>query len=97
MMIIMNKEKFNKYCREFSDYKIKPLKNGLFIMNESSGWDEYNPYDDLNQMADVVDKLAKQWRDDENIFHALCEAKDSIEVHGLLKAMRDFIVSTKEE
>ena len=90
----MTKEEFNKYCREFSDYKIKPLKNGLFIMNESSGLDEYNPYDDANQMIEVFDKL---WSNQKIVKSHKERAMFISFDNGIKKSMRDFIESTKEE
>ena len=61
----MNKKEFNKYCAEVMGYKVEEFSD-LGTGNPLTGQDEtylvfgrsiYDPYDDLNQMAEVFDKL----------------------------------------
>jgi len=53
----MNKEAFNRYCAEVMGYEFKVTEGGSCMSKVPNGWTYTNPYDDLNQMAEVVDRL----------------------------------------
>ena len=97
------KDKFNRYCAEvvYPEAEISissrecnllfpredPFKYGTVIYN-------YNPYDDLNQMAEAVDPLICLSINNGVMWHTemLRVAQGEKEVK---QAFRDFIVSTK--
>ena len=85
--------KFNKYCAEvmgYESYCDEPYPydvweyrlNGKVIHLQ----DEYNPYDDLNQMAEVVEKLFNS--------NGFLRYYNNLENLGIKQAFRDFIIST---
>jgi len=91
------KDKFNKYCAEVMGYQIQKrtdIMDNVFFLY---GGMNYNPYDDLNQMADVVEKLASKWGVDEQICSDWVFAQEQMEVVGIKQAFRDFIISTMEK
>ena len=92
------KDKFNKYCAEVMGYRTWKELDHICIENEeypvSSGqqFTTYSPYDDLNQMAEVFDKLFK----DRNATTTLEFLKIS-GMRGVKEAIQDFIISTMPE
>ena len=94
----MNKEDFNKYCAEVMGYELekrRELTTAKLIakINNRIYWYSYNPYDDLNQMAEVFDKLMST----ENFLLTKWFTYDSgmKRVDFPLKdVIRDFIIST---
>ena len=52
-------DKFNQYCAEVMGYELdcedRYMKNEQFVIYKLV----YNPYNDLNQMAEVVEQLLK--------------------------------------
>jgi hypothetical protein len=111
----MNKDEFNRYCAEVVGYliieKVAPYQTyryrtpyGAYIFVDS-----YRPYDDLNQMAEVVEKLLHGKRETHFtylcIFTYLCMRLSKIaggqyekadDTYTIKQAMRDLIISTKE-
>lgn len=93
----MDKDKFNRYCADVIGYETCAndgipflRKNGILKMSEGY----YNPYNDLNQMAEVFDKL------DPSFNLTLNECGNFImqcNEFGIKQAMRDFIISTMPE
>jgi hypothetical protein len=54
------KDKFNIYCAEVMGYELVTIGkqgNDFWILKGKTMDRIYNPYDDLNQMAEVVEKL----------------------------------------
>jgi len=54
-----DEQAFNEYCAGIMDIKLKVYpEEGCFIYRCPLGdWEDYNPYNDLNQLAPVVEKL----------------------------------------
>ena len=73
---------------------VSETEKGIFISATSNPykWNKYNPFDDLNQMAEVVEKLVHDGYG--NLF-------DSFRKHNgfpfIKPAFRDFIISTMPE
>ena len=89
----MNKVEFNKYCAEVMGLT---LYRGRAIAYQTVCGNDYNPYDDLNQMAEVWDKLMEK----ENFLLTKWFTYDSNMKRINFKiedVMRDFIISTKGE
>ena len=93
------KNRFNKYCAEVIGYKkytqepypfdVEEYKlNNKFVCTVG----DYNPYDDLKQMAEVIEKLL----DDPNIFieNQKYPNKYMITRDGFRQAFINFIIST---
>ena len=74
-----NSDEFNKRCAEIMGYKDFDL-DLLYDRN-------YDPYNDLNHMSDVVETLLEQYAPKRSI----C---GSIRRKGVKEAFRDFIIST---
>ncbi len=92
----MNKEKFNKYCAEVMGYEIDTSFPELFVYfhNESMAR-LFNPYWDLNQLADVVEKLilevvSRKFDLDNELLNIYRFYKN------IKQAFRDFVISTME-
>ena len=94
----MNKNEFNEYCAKVMGLICtdKASDNGVWVIEkEKDGaacpdW-YYNPYEDLNQMAEVVDKL---------ILTRVLDVEPigkMIEKHGMKQTFRDFIESTAQD
>ena len=91
----MDKDKFIKYCVEvmggyYANY------NGIDSVKINNLWMlaiEYNPYDDLNQMVVVVEKLL----DDADKFYLAKFSSHTLDTVGIKQAFRDFIISTMPE
>ena len=96
----MNREEFNKYCADVMghelDYWNAECNGGLpSYKSKSSKRKLYNPYDDLNQMAEVVEKLAPLRH--RHFISSLTGVWLGAEEPSTIKqAFRDFIISTKE-
>ena len=85
----MNKTEFNKYCSSVMGYK--PDGKGGFTNLVG----RYTPYDDLNQMAGVVEKLliGNQCKKCFELMQII-----ALQVNiNIKQAMRDFIISTMPE
>lgn len=57
------KDKFNRYCAEVMGYEVEIHSNGdvrLLTGYKKTYGEPHNPYDDLNQMAPVVEKLIEK-------------------------------------
>ena len=76
-------EEFNKYCADVMHVN-KAVADYL---------GEYNPYDDLNQLAEVVEKLL----DSAYTFYLAKLSSYVLDTKGIKQAFRDFIISTMEE
>jgi len=82
------RDKFIKYCVEVMGY----TNHVAFAEHHQEGASsQYNPYDDLNQMAVVVEKLMLT----ERFLHLKWGL--SIYRSGVKQAFRDFIFSTMPE
>ena len=98
------KDKFNRYCAEVMGYKVRQKPNYIIVRpyaDRSGTWLMYNPYDDLNQSAKVVDKLMMKRSPR---VETMVNQPNNIErlVYTLLdsftkKAFRNFISSTIPE
>ena len=78
-----DKGKFNNYCKEVMGYTRNCPTN-------------YNPYADLNQMAEVVETLLHTcMTKDDDYFEACCFRIDKD--YTVKQAFREFIISTMEE
>ena len=107
-MNAVNQQEFNKYCAEVVGFTIseKPHDIGEVALwckkpaESDTDFDKffsnlgfyYNPYNDLNQMAEVIEKLL----DDHNIFidNQKCPNKYMIIRVGFKQSFRNFIIST---
>lgn len=100
----MDKDKFNRYCAEVMGYVVeefselhdceeKRLKDETYLMHQRK---QYNPYDDLNQMAGVVDVLSSQV-EVRNLQGFAEEFATKMINNGIRSTMRDFIISTMQE
>ena len=90
----MTKEQFNRYCAEVMEYEIRYIENIEFLFDKNATkpfttFLSYNPADNLNQMAEVFDKL---WLKHQSAWFA-----NDIGTNGIKQAMRDFIESTNSE
>ena len=96
----MDKEKFIKYCAEVMGYRLTAVyerddngeKTNEILWFFVAGIGIYEPYDDLNQMAEVFDKVWKLTTGKGDCMNWFMMCHD-----GIKQAMRDFIVSTKGE
>ena len=91
----MTDEEFNRYCAEVINLVIKGMTGdgSLWTIEPHrqllDGW-FYNPSKDLNQMAEVFDKLFKgKLTNDPYKFSNIFDRK------GIASAMREYIESTK--
>lgn len=93
----MTDEEFIRYCAEVMGYKWGVWAVSIMPDNNATweGWKDnegieidFDPTTDLNQMADVFDKL---WKDTPTFFCK--EFFNSIHRIGIAKAMREFIES----
>ena len=106
------KEEFNKYCADVMDYSTwleepaVPSNTNIMVLsivfrNDAGDTDKdlYNPYDDLNQMAEVVEKLFDDFSSNEVTLLAWIKTIGRItDRESLIKqAFRDFIISTMLE
>ena len=99
------RDKFNKYCAGVMGYvadcENRYIKDDQFMSYVLN----YNPYDNLNQMADVFDKKwCNEWNkkaDGEYMTKAQINMStifsEAIGDYGIKQAMRDFIISTMPE
>jgi hypothetical protein len=93
------KDKFNKYCADVMGLEVRHTDEDgelwVWFDGQQTFSHAYNPYDDLNKMAEVVEKLAG----DGNIGHAFIDMlfNDKYEINNIKQAFRDFILSTMEE
>ena len=78
------KDRFNRYCAEVMDLKNKGWTTLALL--------DYNPFDDLNQMAEVFDKLYGKERG--SMHKVGCFMYNVLT--GIKQAMQDFIESTME-
>ena len=96
----MNKNEFNEYCVGVMGYEILskvPYDGGFYVNTDAVINELYSPYEDLNQMAEVVEKLVDAEREHK---HAplLYEAHDIFLRGGnIKKSFRDFIESTAQD
>ena len=89
------KDKFNKYCAKVMGYTIRAYGKGELVEKPDGHLViDHNPYDDLNQMAEVIEKLL----DDANIYieNQKYPNKYMITRDGFKQAFRNFIISTEE-
>ena len=100
----MNEREFNEYCVKVMGYKRgwKGKKEVFWLDDEGKRYlylELYNPYNDLNQMAKVFDKLMS----DSNFILMKfmtydCSHTPPLRIDIPIKqAMRDFIISTMED
>ena len=100
----MNEREFNEYCAKVMGYlthddTVPDEHGGLIVQTEYAYSVIYNPYDDLNQMAEVFDKLMS----DSNFILMKfmtydCSHTPPLRIDIPIKdAMRDFIISTMEK
>ena len=103
------KDRFNKYCAGVMWLTIgkvhADLRSGQSIDCYYTDKNDYlcsvynyNPYDDLNQMAEVFDKLwqIKQPKSLQQT-QAVNKFRADLANYGIRKAMRNLIISTMEE
>ena len=85
-----DKNKFIEYCAEVINIKLEEDVdfdgNHVYLEYQDRPFIKYNPYNDLNQMVVVVEKLmTKDWK-------GVMIMPDS----DIKKAFRDFIISAME-
>ena len=83
------KEEFNLYCAEIMGYECHGTNRGHYVGQCWHVTGTFNPYDDLNQMAEVVERLLKNER--------IPKALNIFSGEDIEQAFRDFIISTKEK
>lgn len=82
----MNPDEFNKYCAEVIGIEVNSSHEGLWAFDNYKYF-IYSPYDDLNHMVDVVEKLMI----DKGIHITL------IDEETIKQSFRNFIISTMED
>ena len=91
------KDKFNKYCAEVMGYEILAdgdMLMGVLLVDGIIG--DYNPYDNLNQMAEVVEKLAPlQHRTFIGSMTGVWMG--AVKPSTIKECLRNFIISTMEK
>ena len=95
----MNKVEFNKYCAEVMghdvDYWNSECNNGVGSYKTKHGYRLYNPYEDLNQMAEVFDNLWTECTNVQSMNYFLNLSGKS--PNKIKQAMRGFIESSQGE
>lgn len=77
---------FNKYCAGVMEYKIETDWPALFVyFPDMETAQLYDPYDDLNQMTDVIETLIDY---DRKFFD---HVSNEISSHGVKQAFRNYI------
>ena len=94
VIIKSDEEGFNKYCSHVMGYNRKDE----FETYDTDGKEVmyYCPYDDLNQMANVVDELSVNPKYDPNFKELVNNMVLDIPLN-VKSALRDFIISTMEK
>lgn len=87
-----DKKGFNQYCAEVMEYDLNDLER---IKQDDPEFLPYNPYDDLNQMAEVVEKLGADMLGVDVSDHL--QHGHNLKNKGIKQAFRDFITSTMEK
>lgn len=96
----MTDEEFNKYCAEVMGYKreVAPrmYESQLWVSDGGSSRWHYLPSFNLNQMAEVFDKLIQRiYRNNKESMAFYTQMSSvAIEGKGIAEAMREFIEST---
>jgi len=98
----MKDEEFNRYCAEVMGYTWDVWASSILLENNDT-WEGYKDKDgyavdvcaatDLNQMAEVFDKLWLNYYDE----YSTSPSLNMGDTRGIAKAMRDFIESTNEK
>ena len=95
-----DKEGFNKYCANVMGLIVVPSEYSdehIFVKNANSCLEWcYNPYDDLNQMADVVDELSVNPKYEPDFKQLVNNMVLDIPL-TVKSVMRDFIISTTDK
>lgn len=90
----MNESGFNKYCASVMGYDY--ITSSIAADYESVSF-YYNPYNNLNQMAEVVEKLAEKIEGSSLGAAFIDMLFNSVyEVTSIKQTFRDFIESTME-
>ena len=86
------KESFIRYCADVMgwEFKLGSYQDTYFANKGDVGWTQINPYDDLNQMAEVVEKLLTEY----DYCYSSFPSQMIIATKGVKRAFRDFIIST---
>jgi hypothetical protein len=97
----MSKKEFNKYCTSVIGLIVKDevIGGGLFVTEKhrpTFAGRFYNPYDDLNQKADVFDKLMSKEGFLVMKFFTY-DGNKSVKQIPIADCMHDFITSTMPE
>ena len=92
----MDKEEFNIYCAEVMGEEFTLLRrtDTMWLWNNPDI--EYNPYDDLNQMADVVTEISMLGKYTADYKELVNDLVLTIPV-DIKQAFRDFIISTSDK
>jgi len=102
----MDKKEFNEYSADVMGHTVSKEvipQSGVAIRQRNTPdggmrYSEYSPYDDLNQMAKVFDKLFQMKQPKSlQMTQSANQFKVNLAEHGIEKAMRDFIKSTKDK
>ena len=93
----MTPEEFNRCCAEVMEYELR-LELGYICIPAPDGscWIKYDPHSDMNQLAEVFDRLwaeQEEWKNTDEDGMPLFPVDDE---KGIRQAMIDFIWSTKE-
>lgn len=95
----MNEQEFNGYCAEVMGYEIE--HDSIGALRRIDGFlERYNPDEDLNQLAEVVEKLlilpcVDESGTRERFYRDIAVAGDGL--CSFKKSFRDFVWSTKGE
>jgi len=94
-----SKQEFNEYCAGVMGYKPKVgavgFEGGFIVVTEMMQDFYWNPYDDLNQRAEVVEKKLDE--DFESGIERLNMYLNEGHSVNIRQAFRDFIISTMGE
>ena len=91
---IVNKADFNRACAEYMGYHLSWPRGWAIKTDTNEIVDKnYNPHDDLNQMAEVVDKAMKNM--EQLAFAGFLD--DIVRCDSIKQALRNFIAQTLED
>jgi hypothetical protein len=89
------KDKFIKYCAKIIGGKLETnffSKSGVSYYKKGYGQVYYDPYDDLNQMAEVVEMIVSKRQSTDGL-----PTYNNMFIIGVKQTFMDFIISTMPE
>jgi hypothetical protein len=99
MMKDVSEREFNEYCAKVMGYEIRKVyaKGDLACYKGAGSYFAFDPYNDLNQMAEVVEKLTEPCPDNAMRRVLLRTISNDCFTGGIKQAFLDFIISTMPE